>query len=186
MMTIEAKELVQKIQQANEEVVFLKREISEVEHEKLYEIVQYALKGLEFEGIHKSLAYYDEHSQTDSELFEDEHGNVLKGVKVLDFIEDGDVVDEIDWELCKEVFLISDGSLKTFDTIYLKKECSECDVIHLHLERQEASVDYESENKIEAIINNILDKLNSAYESSIRRKSRLSDRLDKLKEIRVS
>lgn len=97
---------------------------------------------------------------------------------------DGDSDDE--WELHKEVFLIDDGTFRTFDTIYRTFECSDCEVMHKSILRELAEEDYESEYRNELIISNILLRLNERAAELEIRKDRLAERMEKLNLLKVS
>ncbi|MGO4271948.1 hypothetical protein AB4Z22_19265 [Paenibacillus sp. TAF58] len=186
-MMNEPKALVQKIQTMNKEVVGLQKQISIIGQEKLHQIIQFALKGLEFEEIYKEASHHDEFSDEEGEVFINEDGEVLKGIKVFNAIEDSDETDDIQWELHKEVFLLSDGRLKNFDTIYKLVYCSDCEEWHHSiLERSEAETECESDYKNEIMISRILAALRERAELVEKQRSRLVKRLDDLYSLLVS
>lgn len=184
MKTVET--LVKEIEKTDKEVVGLKERITIVGQEKLNKIIQIALKGLEFEGIYKNAFCHDEESDHDGEYYLNERGEVLKGIEVLAMIEDSNETDEEEWELHKEVFLLNDGTFKTFDTIYRSLHCSDCEVMHTFIERVEAEEDYESEYRNEIIINNILLSLSLRAAEMKSEKEGMVERLKKLNSLQVS
>ncbi|MBO2945624.1 hypothetical protein JJQ72_16720 [Paenibacillus sp. F411] len=186
-MKNEVNEMVKKIQETNAEVQGLQRQIDIMGQKKLNQIVQIASDNLEFEEIYHTSFLHDEDAEQEGEPFLDQKGNVLRGIKVIVMIEDSSDGDsEEEWEHHKEVFLIEDGTFRTFDTIYRTFECPDCDVMHKSILREMAEEDYDSEYRSELIISNIAWRLHDRAEELEMRRSRLAERVEKLNMLMAS
>jgi hypothetical protein len=185
-MLVEAGLLLKNIQGTQMEVNNLKEQISNIGAEKLSQVINIALNGLEFKPIYEN-SYINDEFEEEGECFSGITGEILKGVLVLSSIEDSEGTEVGEREEHKEIFLLDDGKLKMFDTVYEWNYCPDCDANHHTTQRVETDIDEDlCEYRNEVIINNILVKLTQTAEELERTKERLLGRIEKLNSLKVS
>lgn len=172
-------QLVNQINQTEKVVDLLEEDIFEIEMAKLGEIIELAMPVLQFTEIYEK-ASGDEGFYDGEEFFLNENGKILKGLHIFSQIEGCREIEECERELETELFLLEDGNLQVFYTIYESQYCDECEVFHCKSLRGIAKEQDLSKFDIEVIINNIANVLKSRVSFLDGRKK---ERMEKLKSL---
>jgi hypothetical protein len=134
-MTNTINQLVNQINQTEKEIAVMDQKIHAIEMEKLNGIIAVAKEALIFNPIYENAFGQDEEYYDEEEYFTNDDGDFLNGTLVYFLVESYEEIEDANREICIEIFLLEDGSLKIFHTLTESQYCEDCEMTHGHSHR---------------------------------------------------